>query len=362
MKTTEPQAEIEQPLVSVLLPVYNGAAFIGDTIESALRQTYRNIEVIVVDDGSTDGTVAAIEARAAGDSRVRVIRQPNRGVAHARNRALAEARGEFVAPIDADDLWSPVKIEQQVRRMAEAGSKAGLVYCWWVWIDGDGTVLDRSPRWCVEGDGFAMMLQVNYTGNASVPLYRRRALKQICGYDEELGAHEAGGCEDWDVALKVAELYSVAVVPEILVGYRRRRQSMSTASDMMWRSQRLVIEGVLHRNPTLAPILFQRSADQFALYLAGISFWSGSYLRALRWGLRARKSGLATKVVPYVLRLLLRCLRGRLRAGAVVMRPNECLDASRIPEPLIPYDRIYREFAPPAARTEVTAVRKLDPT
>jgi glycosyltransferase involved in cell wall biosynthesis len=342
--TTDRPPQTEDPLVSVILPVYNGEASIGATLESALRQTYRNIEVIVIDDGSTDRTPAVVEERAAGDTRVQIIRQTNGGVAHARNRGLAAARGEFIAPLDADDLWDPTKVERQVRRMGEAGGETGLVYCWWVWIDGEGAVLDRSPRWHVEQDALAMLLQVNFTGNASVPLYRRHVLEHIGGYDEKLAEQRGQGCEDWDVALKVAERYPVAVTPEVLVGYRRRHNSMSTSCGVMWRSQMLVTQELRRRRPALAARLFQRSADQFALYLAGVSFWSGSYVRAIGWGLRAWRSGLAFQVLPHVLRVFARRLSGRRRASALAMRPGVRLDESGIPEPLIPYDRLYRRI------------------
>ena len=141
-----------EPLVSVILPVYNGESDVEVTLDSALEQTYRNIEVIIIDDGSRDGTRALVEARALRDSRIRVITQLNRGVAAARNRGLADARGEFIAPLDADDVWDPMKLERQVGRMMEAGDNTGLVYCWWVWIDAQGAVLDCSPRWRIEGD------------------------------------------------------------------------------------------------------------------------------------------------------------------------------------------------------------------
>jgi glycosyltransferase involved in cell wall biosynthesis len=335
------QSLVDQTLVSVILPVYNGEAFIGNTLESALRQTYRNLEVIVIDDGSTDRTLPIIEARAARDARVKIIRQTNAGVARARNRGLQAARGEFVAPLDADDLWDPAKIEQQVARMFEAGEETGLVYCWWVWIDGKGVVVDRSPRWRFEGAALGMLLQVNYTGNASVPLYRRACLEQSGGYDEKLGQQNGRGCEDWDVALKVAQRYRVAVVPALLVGYRRRPDSMSAACDTMWRSHTLVTCGLREREPSLSAASFQRSADQFALYLAGVSFWSGAYFRAFRWGLRAWRSGLAFQVLPHILRVFAKRLVLRGYNHKTIMVPDLCLDACRIPEPLIPYDRIY---------------------
>src|ERR1700704_1460091 len=120
------------PLVSIVLPVRDGELFIGDTLASALGQTYQNLEVIVVDDGSRDGTQSVVEAWIARDSRVRMMVQTNRGVADARNRAIAAARGEFIAPLDADDLWDPTKIERQTQRMIGAGDGTGLVYCWWI--------------------------------------------------------------------------------------------------------------------------------------------------------------------------------------------------------------------------------------
>ena len=331
----------EEPLVSVILPVYNGQRFVGQTIESALRQTYRKIEIIVIDDGSTDGTLEVLQPLAAADSRIRVIHQPNGGVASARNRGLAEARGEFVAPLDADDLWDPRKIECQVRRMQEAGDETGMVYCWWVWIDEQGKVLDRSPRWEIEGDTLSMLLQVNFTGNASVPMYRRRCLEEAGGYDENLERNRARGCEDWDVALKVATRFKVAVVPQLLTGYRRLPNSMSTQCDVMRRSQQLLTSGLQQRQPELEPALLRRSDDQFALYIAAVLFRSGDYFRSFGWAMRAWRTGLLFRILPYVVRFLVqRILPGR-RAEAQVMNPGTSLESVSIADPLIPYDRIY---------------------
>ena len=229
------------PLVSVIIPVYDGAEYVGIALESALSQTYRNLEILVIDDGSTDGTPAILDLYAARDARIRVLSQANSGVARARNRGIAEAHGDFIAPLDADDLWEPTKIDCQVRRILESGERTGFVYSWWVWIDRDGALLDRSPRWMMEGSAFELLLQMNFTGNASVPLFRRCCIEEAGGYNENLAAADAGGCEDWELALRVAERYDVAVVPEILLGYRRHRGSMSTTCDRMWRSQQLVV-------------------------------------------------------------------------------------------------------------------------
>ena len=106
---------VDAPLISCVVPVFNGERFIAETVEDILAQTYRPIEVIVVNDGSTDGT-ADVLARFEG--RIEVIHQDNAGQATARNRGLAAAKGEFVAFQDADDLWVPEKLEVQMERLA----------------------------------------------------------------------------------------------------------------------------------------------------------------------------------------------------------------------------------------------------
>src|SRR5262249_3226700 len=124
-------AERESPLVSVIVAAYNAERYIEETCLSVLGQTYTPLELVVVDDGSTDRTGAIVSALTASDPRVHLIHQTNSGVAAARNRAIAAARGEFIAPLDADDLWHSTKIERQVRRLQECGPETGLVYCWW---------------------------------------------------------------------------------------------------------------------------------------------------------------------------------------------------------------------------------------
>jgi glycosyltransferase involved in cell wall biosynthesis len=329
------------PLVSIILPVCDGQAYIGATLDSALRQTYSHIEVIVVDDGSRDRTREIVEAHAARDSRIRVIRQANCGVAAARNRALAAARGEFIAPIDADDIWDPTKLERQVRRMVGCGDGTGLVYCWWMWIDIDGRVLDCSPRWQVEGRVAQALMLVNFTGNASVPLYRRRCLEEIGGYDVALRERGAQGCEDWDVALKVAERSHVAVVPSMLVGYRRHRQSMSAQSERMRRSHALIMSAAQRRHPALSSGLIRQSRDQFALHLAGVSYWTGAYGQAIGLGLQAARSTVMLEILPYVARLFAKRIFPRNDRMRGMILPGVSFSDVAAPQALIPYDRIY---------------------
>lgn len=328
-------------LVSVIIAAFNAEGSIEETCVSALQQTYTSLEVIVVDDGSTDQTGNIVRALAAADPRVRLIRQENLGVAAARNRAIAAATGEFIAPLDADDLWTHTKIERQVRHLQECGEDTGMVYCWWAWIDATATVLDRSPRWQIEGRVLDRLVEVNFTGSASVPLYRRSCFEELGDYSVNFRAQGSQGCEDWDLALRVAERYEIAVVPAILIGYRRRIHSMSAERETMWRSHAQIMAGLAARQASVSPTALRRSRGQFAMYLAGVALRSGNFLEACRWGLRARSLTLGLAVLPHVARMFARRL---LRIGPstpTLFSRNGQFDEGSFPEPLIPYDRIY---------------------
>ncbi|MGB3670077.1 MAG: glycosyltransferase family 2 protein, partial [Phormidesmis sp.] len=108
------------PLISVVVPAYNAEAFIAATLASVLSQTYQNLEVWVIDDGSSDRTAAIVEKLAQQNARINLLRQPNQGVAIARNAGIQSAKGEFVAPIDADDLWWPGALEKLMAEFQKA--------------------------------------------------------------------------------------------------------------------------------------------------------------------------------------------------------------------------------------------------
>jgi glycosyltransferase involved in cell wall biosynthesis len=273
----------DPPLISVIIPAHNAARFIERTLTSAQRQTYGNIEIIVVDDGSEDQTPVLVEDAASRDARIRLLGQPHRGVAVARNHAIAHARGEFIAPLDADDLWFPTKLEQQMLRMRQAGPTTGLVYSWWVAVNEDDTIVGAADRWTVEGDAFQALVLRNFIGNASVPLIRRACLDQVGTYDTTLRARGGQGCEDWDLTLRIAEHYDVRCAPAYLSGYRAVDDSMSTDVDAMGRSYDFIIGAIEQRHPEIASELLQWSRSNFYQYLASTSYNSGQFVHTLRW-------------------------------------------------------------------------------
>ena len=219
----------KQPLTSVVIPAYNAELFIERTLRSALRQTHSNLEVIVVDDGSTDKTRAIAEA-AAMDDRVRIISVPNGGVAKARNIGIAEANGEFVAFLDADDLWHPTKIELQLAAMSRRSGdyQPAAVYTLSRTIDTEDRVTGSGRRVVLSGYSFARHLYAKPVGNGSSILVRREAAILAGGFDPTWAACGIGGCEDLDFELRIAAKYPITAIGLYLVGYRQYPGNMSS--------------------------------------------------------------------------------------------------------------------------------------
>lgn len=275
------------PLVSVIVPAYNAEQFIERTLHSVLSQTYRNIEVLVVDDGSLDQTRQLVHALAKKDKRIRLWSQHNKGVAAARNLAINHARGVYIAPLDADDIWFPEKLERQVACMEQGGPEMGLVYSWWIMIDEADLPLQASARWDVEGSVFEALLYINFIGNASVPMMRRTCIQQVGGYSTRLKEKGGQGCEDWDLALRLAARYQVGVAYGYLVGYRRVRHSMTMNLDSMGRSHQLIVEQLRHCYPHISPFLYRWSGSIFYTYLGRLGYRDKNYQAAKHWIVQA---------------------------------------------------------------------------
>ena len=231
---------MSDPLVSVVVPAWNAERTLGETLRSVAEQTYRNLEILIVDDGSTDTSAIVATEFCEREPRARLIRRENGGVASARNSAIAEAKGEWIAPIDADDLWHSTKIEKQIAVALSAPEKPGFVYCWHRLIDSESQVTGSGPHWSLSGQAFAQLAYVNVVENGSALLLSRDAVLEVGGYDSSLRARHAQGCEDVMVQLQVARRHPIAVVPEYLVGHRRHGDNMSGDFDQMVRSWNLV--------------------------------------------------------------------------------------------------------------------------
>jgi glycosyltransferase involved in cell wall biosynthesis len=271
---------VADPLVSVVVPAWNAERTLEETLQSIAAQTYRSLEVLIVDDGSTDATATVAADFCAREPRARLIRTENGGVAAARNRAIVEAAGEWIAPIDADDLWHATKIEKQVAAALAAQERPGFVYCWHRLIDEESRVTGSGPRWVLNGRAFNQLAYLNVVENGSALLLLREAVLEAGGYDESLRAREAQGCEDVMLQLQVARRYPVAIVPEHLVGHRRHGHNMSDDFDRMVRSWRLVYGQVRSEGPGLPRRLVRWVTAKCALDIAERRAVAGNYLEA----------------------------------------------------------------------------------
>ena len=232
--------ELHSHLVSVVIPAYNAEATIDDTLRSVRSQTHRDLEIIVVDDGSTDRTTSVVKAHAAVDGRVTLIAQENAGVAAARNAGWQSARSALIAFVDADDLWAPSKIERQLDVILSGGLQVGLVYTWWALIDEHNRIRCKVRGRDIAGDVLEQTLMGNFVGHASSPLIRRQALVEAGGFDS--GLRDAGihGCEDLLIYHRIARRYHFGLVPDHLTGYRVASGRMSSDRPRMLKSFKMV--------------------------------------------------------------------------------------------------------------------------
>ena len=271
------------PLVSVIVPVYNAATYLQSTLESALSQTYRNIEIIVVDDGSTDNSAALVRDFMARDQRIRLLCQQQHGVASARNAGIATSRGEYIAPLDADDLWSPVKIERQVAAIG-VSSSIGCVITACCGIDTDDRVLWFPRSWrSFSGYALPTLILENISGCASSPLLRRSSVEAIGGYDTSLAERGAQGCEDYKLLLLLAERYEVVISNMPLTGYRQVADSMSASSWRMLKSHSLTLADLRERHPELPSDLFRWGRYGVCIWLAKKSATQRATLDMIRF-------------------------------------------------------------------------------
>jgi hypothetical protein len=270
---------LDNATVGVVVPMFNAQRTVGATLTSICRQTYQALDIIVVDDGSTDLSASIVASYAEKDRRIRLLRQPNAGVAAARNTGAASTDAEFLAFVDADDLWAPSKIALQVRALQEGGPLAGLAYCWFAHIDEEGRVFSLHNRPDADGHVLQRMCRNNFVGNGSSMLVRRSAFEQAGQFDPSLRARNAQGCEDLLMCLRVAEHYEFRVVPQHLVGYRISNTNMSSDVMQMLRSCEIVLAEFREKYPQYDGELDAHLVDMIH-WLAVRAFVGGRFFEA----------------------------------------------------------------------------------
>lgn len=240
-------------MISVIIPAYNAGTTLLETLDSVCQQTFTDLEILVVNDGSTDHTAALVTDYP--DSRVRLINTSNGGSAHARNVGLAEVRGEFVSFLDADDLWTPEKLTDQWLALTHH-PEAGVAYSWTVYFD-EHTKSNDVPFFH-EGHVYDRLLTANFIANGSNILMRTDLLKKSGLFNTQLKV-----CVDWDFYLRLAAITPFVLVPKHQILYRNTLGSVSANFEAL----EAEFEGIVNRaSPTSAlSLAFVRSANQLNL-------------------------------------------------------------------------------------------------
>lgn len=207
------------PQVSIIIPVYNGEKTIQKTIESVLQQTFTDFEILVINDGSTDTTLDILSKII--DPRIQIFSYPNSRQAASRNRGLERAKGDYIAFLDADDLWTTDKLELQIKAL-QSHPDAAFAYSWTDYIDETGNLLHPGRHITINGNVYADLIVNNFVENGSNPLIRREVFDRVGVFDESLPP-----AEDWDMWLRIAELYQFVAVPAAQVLYRVTATSSS---------------------------------------------------------------------------------------------------------------------------------------
>lgn len=205
--------------VSVVIPTYNYAQFVSEAIDSVLAQTFPNVEIIVVDDGSTDNTKEVLSGYGA---KIKYIFQKNKGVSAARNFGVRNSTGDLIAFLDADDTWFPDKIEKQIECFS-VDAEVGYVHCsleeYDVYKNIIGKYLDGANGWLADD---LLLLRPVIVGPGSTLLLKRGVFDATGGFDERPIMRAS---EDWEFSYRLAKISKGAFVPEVLVRYRNHGEN-----------------------------------------------------------------------------------------------------------------------------------------
>jgi glycosyltransferase involved in cell wall biosynthesis len=262
-----------QPKVSVIIPAYNAMKYLPLTVESALRQTFTDFELLIVNDGSTDNIVEWISGLS--DRRIKLISQTNQGTAVARNKGIIEAKGNYIALLDADDIWEPTKLEKQAKCL-DNNPAVGLVDTWARTIDLSGKAIGRIRNHEVEGDVFKKVYEAcdSPVCCGSSPMIRRSCFDVLGLFDRDLYV------EDVDMWIRIASRYHYGLVREVLVNYRQHPDNKSRDCQTMLKDFRALIEKTYHSLPLESLYLRAQCYGKLNMYLAWRAMETKDYQQA----------------------------------------------------------------------------------
>jgi glycosyltransferase involved in cell wall biosynthesis len=301
-------------LVSIVTPVYNAGRYLDASVSSALAQTLDDFELILVDDGSTDG---AVDRLAHHDPRLRILRQPNRGAAAASNAALAVARGRYIALLDQDDLWDPRLLEAHYHFLEES-PELDFCFTWSHYIDAEGEPIPLPARRWSGNVSFELLVRDFVVGNTSSLAFRKSAVDRVGPLDPQLRF-----IYDLDLVLRVALLRrdNGAAIERDLCAYRRHSLQMSRQRVLYLEEWQAMLAKLEAQAPDLVTPLRREATANMMRYFAILAYESGD--------LSAGAKLLATAVFANPLRSALDARNWKVAAAilAAALLPPDALAA-----------------------------------
>ena len=252
---------MDSKLVSVIVAVFNQQDFVVETVNSVLNQTYSNLEVIVVDDGSKDESITRL--RSLKDSRLSIIPLKHIGEANCKNYGWQQSSGEFVGFIDGDDIWEPTKVESHIEALSKHAD-AGLAYSFTWFINEQGHVIHEEAPYEAHTDCYRELLKHNFMKSGSNAIHTRASLIELGSYDPDCAI-----LIDWDLYLRHSKHRPFVLVPQHLVRYRQHPEQNSLNVSEMEKSARRLFSREFEQSHKLqlSKQLRQESFDNFYTYL-----------------------------------------------------------------------------------------------
>lgn len=283
------------PCCSIIIPAYNAIKYLPETLESVLNQSFTDFEVLIINDGSYDNIIewaAQIE-----DPRVKFISQKNQGVSAARNLGIENARGEYIAFLDADDLWDSTKLEKQLK-LFQKNPDSGLIHTEMALIDEESKLLGRKFTSNVEGNALKQLLEQNTIVTSSV-IVRRSCLETVGNFDNNLTSSE-----DWELWVRIASVYPIALIKEPLVFYRQHPNN-TTNNWQMLEQDLSSIEQIFKLVPEELSYIKKRTYAYANVYLAWKALQTGYSVEAAYFRNQSIKHYFSILFSPNFIRLSL---------------------------------------------------------
>lgn len=274
------------PRVSVIIPTYNCEKYIVQTIESVLKQTYSNFEIIVIDDGSTDNTKKIIE-KFINSHKIRYIYQTNSGQSAARNKGIEESNGEYIAFLDADDYWKKEKLKKQIEVLKN--KNIGICYTNVEFIDDKTEEIipvfrNRKHKKMRRGIIYKYLIFYNFIPFAGI-MVRKECLEKIGGFDKNIKMGD-----DWDILLRLSVHYEFDYINEKLLKYRTgRKNQLSTNLEIRFEEQDKIIDKFFYQNRELLDTSLIKKTKAFRSRERGAEYSTINFKRALNYYCEACK-------------------------------------------------------------------------